>query len=66
MSNRFKNLVFDNKSNDEKDKPNENVKYEEPHCHGCVCFDEWSISSDDGETSNHKIIEKNEGYMQYC
>ena len=29
MSNRFKNLVFDNKSNDEKDEPNKNVKYEE-------------------------------------
>ena len=62
----YKSAYYALKKNEEKNKPNENVKYEEPHCDGCVCFEEWSISSDDGISSNNKIIEKNEGYMQYC
>ena len=64
----YKDANYALKKNEEKDRPNENVEYEEPHCDGCVCFEEWSISSDDSETSNNNIdkIDKNYGYMQYC
>ena len=54
MSNRFKNLVFDNKSNDEKDEPNKNVKYEEPKLKE---NSRWKREGDDAnrfKTSNNK------------
>ena len=61
----YKNAYYDLKKNEEKDKPNENVKYEEPHCDGCVCFEEWSDTSSE---KGKDIILNNElqGYMQYC
>ena len=64
----YKNANYELKKKEKKNKPNENVEYEEPHCDGCVCFEEWSISSDDNEPSNHIIETKeiNNGYMQFC
>lgn len=61
----YKDACFDITIQNEKNKPNENVKYEEPHCEGCVCFEEWSeISS---EKENDIIsIDENKGYMQFC